>query len=253
VRSHRLRPTLPAALLAAAPLSLTAAEPTPPVPPTESDHSAHVGLTLNAGNSESLRLNVGVVSAAALDEATTYQFGADYNYGESSADDRPSRRDVDNGKLSAFVRTMLRAPWFAAVDTSALFDHMADIEHRVTVGPALGVELVRRAGLRWSVELGPAVLWERVAGVNDQYLAVRVSEQFEWRPDDRLRVWHRVEWTAEGSDPANALFNAELGIESRVGQRTWLRSVLQDRYDARPAPGLRHTDVSLVTGLAVEL
>lgn len=240
-------------LLAALAWPAAGAESPAPIPAVDSDHSVHAGLSLTAGNSESVRLNLGAVSAASVNEQTSYRLGLDYNYGESSTGDRASRRDVDNGKLFGNVRADLQAPWFLALDASALFDHMAEIDRRVTVGPALGLDIVRRTGLRWSVEVGPAMLWERVAGVNDDYVAVRAAEQLDWRPDDRLRVWHRVEWTADGSDVENALLNAEWGIESRVGRRTRLRSVLHDRYDARPGPGLRHNDVSRVTGLALEL
>ncbi len=242
-----------AALLGAHGSPAVGAEPSAAIPAVDADHSVHAGLSLNAGNSESVRLNLGAVSAADVGDEISYRLGLDYNYGESSTGDRASRRDVDNGKLFGNVRTDLQPPWFIAVDASALFDHMAEIDRRVTIGPALGLDIVRRTGLRWSVEAGPAMLWERVAGVNDDYVAVRVAEQFDWRPDDRLRIWHRIEWTADGSDLANSLLNAEFGIESRIGQRTRLRSVLQDRYDARPGPGLRHNDVSLVTGIALEL
>ncbi|MCX7819375.1 MAG: DUF481 domain-containing protein [Kiritimatiellae bacterium] len=247
------RPITAAPLVAvawAARAALNAPEVTPAV---SSDHAAHLGLSLNAGNSESLRLNVGAVSAADLNDEISYHLGVDFNYGESAAGERASARDVDNGKMFGNVRWTFQPPWFAALDASAMYDRMAEIDRRVTIGPALGADLLRRPGLRWSIEAGPAMLWERVAGINDAYVAVRIAEQFDWRPDERLRIWQRLEWTADSSDAANALWNIEAGIESRVGRRTRLRSVLQDRYDTRPAEGVRHNDVTLLTGLALEL
>lgn len=245
--------TLMIAMISAAGSSSTADKVSTSTRAQEHDHSLHFGLSLNSGNSESVRLNLGAASAMDLSEALSYRGGIEYNYGESASGDRPSTRDLDNGKFSGNARWTVRSPWFLATDVSALFDRMAEIDRRISVGPAIGIDMVHRAGLHWSIEAGPALLWERVAGAKDEYVAVRVAEQFDWKPDHRLRLWHRIEWTADASEFLNALLNIEVGIESRIGDRTRLRSVLQDRYDVQPAPGVRHNDVSLVTGLAVEL
>ena len=48
-------------------------------------------------------------------------------------------------------------------------DNIADVDYRVTVSPGLGYFLMKEADASLSAEIGPGYLWEKVAGVEDDY------------------------------------------------------------------------------------
>ena len=101
-----------------------------------------------------------------------------------------------------------------------------------------------------SAEVGPAFIYENVAGDERGYFTLRVAERFNYKINDRARIWQSAEFLPQVDDWNNYIINAELGIESDLTEKLSLRSFVQDTYDNEPAPGRRSNDVKWVTAIA---
>jgi putative salt-induced outer membrane protein YdiY len=117
----------------------------------------------------------------------------------------------------------------------------------------LGVYLVTNDRTAFSVEAGVAQVGEEVADVEDDYLALRFSESFEYRFAENAKIWQSVVYMPEASDFDNYLVTAELGVEAPLQGRLNLRVVLQDKFDSQPGEGLEKNDLTLIAGVNIKL
>ncbi len=225
------------------------AAPLVPQEITTQDNEGFAALSLTDGNSRTLRLNLGAAALWGDPELWEHRVGGEYNLGQT-ATEGGSKRDLEQGRLMANSRRRWTGPYYGAVDAALSYDPIADVDYRVTLGPALGADVAASPTARASVETGPGALWERVNGNGHRFVTLRVAQHFEWRMDRRSRLWQRFEWTGELVNPANFLVLFEIGVEASITERTRLRTSLQDRYDSTPAPEARRNDLALATGLA---
>jgi putative salt-induced outer membrane protein YdiY len=211
-----------------------------------------VGVTLTDGNSETLQANGSIVAEGEKDGLGSVRFGVEGNYGETTVDDA-DETTVENAKAFGNAKKTLTEKTFAYFDASALYDDIALVDYRVTVGPGLGVYLVQDDTTTLSVEAGPSYVWEKVDDVDDDYTAIRAAERFEHALSDTAKIWQSVEYLPQADDFDNYLLNAELGAEAAMNASMNLRVVLQDRYDSEPAAGLEGNDLTLIAGISLKL
>ena len=216
------------------------------------ENSLNAGLSLTDGNSETMRATASILSAGEQDTFGSYRVGVEVNYGESRTGDTKDS-DVDNGKFFGNAKRTLSSRTFASLDLTALYDHIAEVDYRVTAGPGVGAYLVKSSVLALSVECGPSYLWEKVAGLTDDYVVLRITERLDWKISDTAKAWESVQVLPRIDDFGNSLLTAEVGIEAAINSRMSLRLVLEDKYDSEPADGLKENDLSLIAGLGVKL
>lgn len=214
------------------------------------ENGLNAGLSLTAGNSETLSANVSLTLAGEKAGLGSYRAGAEGNYGESTVDDVTSRT-VGNGKAYGNARRTLSDRTFASLDGVALFDDVAEIAYRVTLGPGLGAYLVKSDREVLSLEAGPSYVWEEVGGMSNNYLAMRLAQRLDVRFNPAARLWESVEVLPDSGDFGSYLVTAEIGLEASVTERIVLRVVLQNKFDSEPAPGIEKNDLSLIGGLGV--
>jgi len=210
------------------------------------------GLALADGNSESFLVNGSIVSEGEKEDLGTVRLGIEGNYGESTVEDAPTI-NVDNGRAFANVKKTLSEMTFAYLDGSALYDRLAQIDYRATVGPGAGTYVLNTEATRLSIEAGVAYIWESVAAEVDDYAALRVAERLEKQLGENARIWQAVEYLPRLDDFNSFLLNAELGVEAALNSRLNLRILVQDKYDSDPAPDLQENDLLLVAGLGARL
>lgn len=93
-------------------------------------------------------------------------------------------------------------------------------------------------------------MFEKLGGVEKTYLGVRVGERFEHKFNDRAKMWQSADFTPQVDRFGKYVLNFELGVDAAITSALSLRSVLQDVYDSKPAPGRKNNDIRLVTGMA---
>lgn len=205
-------------------------------------NSAGIGLSMTDGNSETL-----VVNAAAKSEHTAeagiLTLGIEGNYGE--ADDE----NVENAKAGANYKRTYDA-FYAYLDGNVLYDDIAAIDYRATVGPGLGKFLVDTEKTKLGVEAGVAYIFEKVAEVEDDYAALRLAQNFSRQVSETAKIFESVEYLPEIEDFDNYLLNAEVGIEAAINSSASIRVSVKNKYDSTPGAGLEHNDVALIAALS---
>jgi len=212
--------------------------------------SAGVGLT--DGNSETLQANVGILTEGEREGCGTIRAGAEGNYAENTVAN-VDNTTVENARAFAELRKTLSDMTFAYVIASVLYDDIARVDYRVTVGPGLGMYLVKNDETSILVEAGVAYVSEDVANVTDDYMALRFAERIDRALRADAKVWQAAEFLPSADDFDDYLINAELGAEAAMSERLSLRTVLQNKYDSLPAAGLEKNDLSLIAGISVKL
>lgn len=213
-------------------------------PKSKWERSAAAGLTLTQGNRDTVLFTTDIKGIRKWDEHEL-SLGASGTYGE--VEDEKSTESV-RGFIQYNRLFSERMYGYARLD--ALHDAISDVDYRITLGPGLGYYFIKNDRTRLSGEVGPSFVLEKQGGDSTSYMAVRFSEQFEHKINDRARIWQSAELLPQVDDFGNFIINAEIGIEASLTERLSLRSFIQDTYDNEPARGRKKNDVKLVTALA---
>lgn len=211
-----------------------------------------VGATLTDGNSETMQANAALATEGEKEGLGSVRAGVEANYGESTVDDEKDKT-VENARIFGNVKKTISPRTFASLDGSVLYDDIAQIDYRATLAPGLGFYPVKNDTCSLFVEAGPAYVWEKVADVSDDYLALRFAERFDYAISKTARVWQSVVFIPTADDFDDYLLNAELGAEAALNALLNLRIVLQDNYDSTPGEDLEHNDVVLIAGVSLTL
>lgn len=212
----------------------------------------NAGLTMTDGNSETLAANASLVTEGEKGGLGSVRAGVEGNYGESTVNDE-KETTVENAKVFANVKKTLSLRTFAVLDGSVLYDDVALVDYRATIGPGLGVYLVKTDRHELSLEIGPSYVWEKVDGVKDDFLALRIAERGSCQITANTKLVQAVEYVPNTEDFNDYLVTAEVGVETAMSERWTLRVVLQDKYDSTPADQAEHNDISLIAGVGFTL
>lgn len=210
------------------------------------------GLALTDGNSETMQANASLVTVGEKDGLGSVRAGVEGNYGETTVAGK-DQTNVENARAFANAKKTLTEMTFASLDGTVLYDDIALVDYRATIGPALGVYLIKDDATKLSVEAGVSYVWEEVAKIDDDYVALRAAERFDHAFSETAKIWQSAEYLPQANDTDNYLLNAELGVEAAMNASLNLRIVLQDKYDSQPALGLDRNDISLIAGVSVNL
>ena len=212
----------------------------------------NAGLSLTDGNSETMTANGSLKTEGEKEGLGSVLAGAEANYGEDTQDD-VTDTTVNNAKVYANVKKTLSPMTFAYGDASGMYDDVADIDYRAITGLGLGAYLVKNDKRTLSLEAGPSYVWEEVADVRDDYLALRVAQRYTCQATKTTKLFESVEYIPDTGDFDSYLLNAEIGVEVAMSERLSLRVVLQDKYDSTPAADAERNDLSLIAGIGFTL
>ncbi len=212
--------------------------------------SFNIGATATDGNSDSMQTNASLTLEGEKQSLGSFRTGAEINYGETEVDGEDSK-NTDNGKLFANVRKTLSGLSFLYIDGTLLYDDIAYVDYRLTIGPGYGCYLLKNEQTALSVETGLSYVWEKVAEVKDDYAALRLAERFDTNISPTAKLWQSAEYLPQIDDFQNYLINAEIGTEAALNANWHVRIVLQDKYDSEPAPEFEKNDLALIAGFGI--
>ncbi len=223
------------------------------------------GLTMTDGNSETLAMNASLVTEGAKEGLGSVIAGVEANYGENTVKTEASdaegntvvnesdEKTIENAKAFFNVKKTLSPMTFASLDGSVLHDDMASIDYRATLGPGLGVYVVKSDQRELSLEAGPSYVWEKVDGISNDYLALRFAQRYTCQVLPNAKLVQSLDYLPEAEDFDNYLLTAEVGVEAAMSERLGLRVVVKNQYDNRPAAGAERNDLSVIAGLSLTL
>lgn len=203
-----------------------------------------LGLSVSSGNTENTLLNVNLITSRKW-EKNELDMGADASYGESDG-----LRNTANAHAFAQYNRLFTEKWYGLLRVDAMHDDVADVQYRVAVSPGVGYYVFKTTNSFLRFETGPGFVWERVAGVDDDYVTLRLAERYETQINDKVKLWQYIEWLPNVEDFQDGVINAELGVDASLTKRMSLRAFVQDTYDSTPAPGSKHNDVKFIMALA---
>jgi putative salt-induced outer membrane protein YdiY len=212
----------------------------------------NVGVSLTEGNSETLLANGSLVTTGERTDLGSVTAGIEANYGEDTKDD-VTDTTVNNGKISGNAKKTLSPKTYVYGDASGLYDDVADITYRALAGLGAGAYLIKNDKRDLFVEAGPSYLWEEVADIRDDYLALRFAQGYTCQATKTAKLVETLEYLPRANDFNDYLLNAQVGIEAAMSERVSLRVVLQDKYDSTPAAGAKRNDLGLIAGLGFKL
>lgn len=225
--------------------------------------SAGLGFTYSRGNTENVLVTVNIESQRKW-EKNEVTLGLTGGYGESEVtvtDPVTGEEDRETEKNTDFIRgfgqynRLFTERLYGYFRADVLHDDIASVMYRVTLGPGVGYYFIKEEKLTLSGELGPGYVFERLHDEengtydNDDYATLRVSERFEYKINDRARVWQFAEYLPAFEDFSNYTLNFEAGVEADLTKKLALRVVGQDTYRSEPAPGRKPNDFKLLAGV----
>jgi putative salt-induced outer membrane protein len=209
--------------------------------------SAALGFTMTSGNSDTLLLNANI-ERVRKKEKNEWRLRLDGTYGENDG-----TKNNEQLKGSSQYNRIFgdEGRWYFYGRVEGLYDGIADIDGRFTIGPGIGYYFIKNDKMSLSGEVGPGVVIEKLGSEDwNTYFTMRAAERFEYKINARSRLWQSVEFLPEVPDTENYIVNAEIGVESSITEQWGLRVVLQDSYDNQPSPGREQNDLKLVAGIA---
>lgn len=213
--------------------------------PSRPTGTLSAGLTLTDGNSDTLMADVGL-NAEFKPGAHEWLFAASSAYGEQSDD-----KNVDNSKAKLNYRRLLDPTWFVFGEISYARDDIATVDYRYVLSAGPGAYLFKTPAVSLSAEFGPAMIWDKVGGENDERFSLRFAERFEWAIGEGAKFWQSCEFLPTADDWDDYLINTEVGAEAPLAGRISLRLLAKHAHDSTPAEGLKKNDLSVVAGVGI--
>lgn len=214
----------------------------------EWEHTLALGVTATSGNSDTKLGTASWLSEFMSLGGNLTRFSADGQNGESDG-----KKSADNAKGNINHKHLLGERTYAVGDVAALYDSVADINYRVTVSPGLGYYLMKNDAATLSTDIGPAYVWEKLGGVENDYAALRVAQRYERKLGTNAKVWQSAEYLPQIDDFDKYIVSGELGVEAPLTAAINLRLVFKDQYDNIPAAGRERNDTQIVGAVALKL
>ena len=220
----------------------------PPKPGVESwDLSLLLGYNLSTGNTDTSLLHGG---------AKAFR---DYEKNIIRAEFAGARGETDNEKTEEKISAnleynrIIEDPFYLGMGVDFLSDGIADVDYRVILKPVVGVFLIKNDIVRLSFETGPGYVFEKLAGMKNDYFSPRIANRFDWNIASNSKLFQSAEYLFNVDDGDDYLVTAEAGIEAAISSNLALVCSVKDIYDNIPAVGLKRNDVSVITSLKLSL
>lgn len=220
----------------------------------EWEKSAQFGFNMTKGNSETTLMTVGA-NANYDDGNNIWKLSGMYGYGEDKNLDDPEYGDTLRNDLRTSIKydNLISDRSYLGMGSNFLYDDLAEVDYRVTLDPNIGYFILRDNSFKFKVEGGPSYVFERVAAVNNDYLAARAGQRFEWAITCTSKLYEQAELLLDTSDTNNYIVNAEAGVEAALATNLALVFTARETYDNQPAPDREKSDLALITSLKVLL
>lgn len=218
------------------------------------DKSLAFGFNYTSGNSDTTLLSIQGQAQKETDKNiwdlnTSYFFGEDKDL-EDEDNSSTTRNDLRAG---ASYKRLISERFYLSPGVNFHYDEIADIDYRVMLNPTAGYFFLKDDDFRFSGEVGPSYIFERVGEEEQDYLAPRLGESFSWIISCSSKLFQTAEVLFDSEDSDNTLINAELGIEAAINTSLALVFSIRDNYDNQPAVDSERNDVAVVTALKVKL
>jgi putative salt-induced outer membrane protein YdiY len=236
------------AIVAAAMISSARAQEAAATEQKPLEASIALGVTFNDGNTENSMgtFDLGVVRRS--DDVQTLRFDVDAAYGEEEGD-----KTTENAKAVLNYQYLVSERAYGVFNTSVEADDIAEVDYRSITSLGLGYYLMKNDAAFLTLDAGPAYVFEKKGGIEDEYAAVRAAQRYERVMTTNAKFWQSAEYTAQIDDFDVYVLEAEVGVEAPVSEKLSIRLAAKNTYDNNPAEGKEKNDVTVTGALAYSL
>jgi putative salt-induced outer membrane protein len=225
--------------------------PPPAPPPPAWTGALGGGLALTAGNSDTNSYNLDF--ALKYDPGKKGVFKADGFYLRADADGKAT---VDRMSLGARYEYALGGGGrlFSFGEVRFLRDVFKDVERLITPTIGLGYRLVDRKDLKFAVDGGVGVAFEKLTDLDATTDgAVSAGESFSWKISKSASLVHAARGLWKMSDFKDAYYHLEAGILTSLTSRFDLKLSLADDYKTKPPGGKKKNDTAVLATVVFKL
>lgn len=208
--------------------------------------SAALGISLAQGNAENLSVTASYDTAYRT-KTDEWFFNGAYTFGETDGE-----KAADALRIGSRYNRLFTDRLFGSIGGDFLRDEIAEVDYRFTVAPTLGYYVVKAPTASLSFEAGPSFVWEKVAGVSDDFFAVRAAQRFDWTLNPRMTFKQAAILDLDPGDSENYLVTASAYLDTDITDNLSWRLAGTYIYDNQPAADLEKSDVTLTSGVAVK-
>jgi putative salt-induced outer membrane protein YdiY len=224
----------------------------PPLPAWKGSLSLNGQLTSGNTETEQLGFRLGLGKWWERDRLS---FGAEYSYGRQKDPDTDDKiTTVDYGQAFAKYEHDIIKMLYAYGQLKVEHDGVAELRFRFTPSAGIGYRWFEGPKFNLSTEAGLAYVYEEyeTTGTND-FLAGRLAYAVDWRPIERLKLYHDLEYLPSFSSPADEyLLNANAGLQIGVWRGLFTDLRFEFRYNNAPPPGREKEDMRFIAGIGWE-
>jgi putative salt-induced outer membrane protein len=216
-------------------------------------HSTGAGLIITSGNTETTTANLSHNSAWERDKNKfTLSLSGAYGVKEvvDSSGDKYKDEFVSNFNEKAQYNRNFTDRFYWFVSEMAEVDKIINLEYRLTIGPGLGFNLLKKDPFKLDFELGVVYINQKFDNLDSEdNFSGRIAEKFNWKISANSNLWFNTEILYNFEDSKDYRINAELGIDVKINQNWLIRSTIQDKfYNNAPDP-LEKYDIIFMTSI----
>lgn len=225
-------------------------------PPAEDWNGALVAnFLMERGNTNNLAF--GVEADAQLrrdndrvDDRTTFQ--ASYNFGQSGGGSSatPVVTDTDKWMASGKYDSFWNEKLYGYVSGKLEHDRIAELYYRVSPGFGLGYQWFETPKVKFNTEAGLTYIHEEFdpSGANDS-AALRLAYNYTNQLNDRVSLFHNLEYLPAFEDPGDYLLNTDIGVRMNFTANFFGQFKVLYKRDSTPAEEALKNDVQYMVGV----
>ncbi len=211
-----------------------------------------LGADVSSGNSEVTALTADLESGY-TSGANIYSFLLSYGYAET--DEELSRQ---NSLVSVKYDRALSDLTYVYVRAENVYDKIALVDSRLTVGPGVGMFLVKSDDVTLKSDLGVSYIDQKLRDESlennlEEVVALRLTERLDVKLSESANLWQSAEYLPNTDDFDSYLLNLEVGVETKVAGSTSLRVVVANRRNSTPPAGVEKNDLTVKAALTFTL
>ncbi|MDA3800526.1 MAG: DUF481 domain-containing protein [Kiritimatiellae bacterium] len=220
--------------------------------------SVNAGANFSSGNTKNYLANAGAAykQTIGMSEIKT---GFNMNYGEiektNSEGTNEMVKDTDKYNIYGEYQYNISERYFVNAIADWMHDYKADIKYRYKIGPNVGVNLIKDGAVELQTSVGAVYLYEtyETEDGNDDYIALRLAEDFLWTISEGTKLIQGVEYMPDTSEFGKYLVNFNVSLEAPVAKGISMVVTFKDQYNSQPVDDKKKNDTSLIFGLQYSL
>lgn len=209
------------------------------------DLSLNFGFNLTQGNI-STRLLTGGLDASKEVNKNIFKFTVFAAEGEQESEttQRFIRSNLSYDRL-------LTDKFYLGGGTSLLADDIANVDYRSITNLAAGYFFLKEEDLKFSLEAGPAYVFEKLGNEKDNFAAARLANNFMWKFSETASLFQKTEFIVNTENANDFLIIARAGVQAALNSMLSLVFSIEDRFDNSPAEDAKRNDVIISSALKV--